>query len=91
MKIFVTIQGEPRKVETNAESHLVVRGACPKCAHEPFCVAGSGRHIGGRDFYVSDAVCLECRERVGEIQVKVETIFGLEEDERMLNGPWRVY
>lgn len=56
----------------------------------PFKVKGkNARHT--HDTYVSDGVALCCERYVGKLEMKVDTIFGIEEDERVLNGPWKVY
>lgn len=51
--------------------------------------AGSMRH--DHDTRYADAIALCCGNRVGWIEAKVSTVFGIEEDERVLAGPWRVY
>jgi hypothetical protein len=37
------------------------------------------------------AICERCQREVGAMLVRVSSIFGLEADLEMLNGPWRVY
>lgn len=64
--------------------------ACPGCS-APLRVLGSGREIGGHDYYRAKGFCASCRAYVGEIRAYVDTIFGLEEDERVLHGRPRVY
>lgn len=54
-------------------------------------VTGEGRHTTGHDSEAAAAVCLDCRRQVGQIEVTSETIFGVEEDLRMLRGRCRVY
>lgn len=56
--------------------HLVVRGGEPTIDY---------------DTYTSKAVCAACGEHLGELKVKVSTLFGIEEDRRVLNGRYRVY
>lgn len=63
---------------------------CPACG-VPLRVLGNGRRIGGHDFYTSNAFCAACRAQVGEVRAYVSTVFGLEEDERVLHGRCRVY
>jgi len=61
-------------------------------AMPPFIkVAGSGIKHTSRDTYFADAIALCCRRKIGTIETQVDTVFGIEEDERVLNGPWRVY
>ena len=63
---------------------------CPFCS-KPLRVQGAGNRIGGRDYYSARGYCADCGQHVGEIRAYVSTIFGLEEDERVLNGRPRVY
>ncbi len=39
----------------------------------------------------SDAGCVACGKTIGKLVVEYDTIFGAEEDERVLNGRPRVY
>ncbi len=47
--------------------------------------------VTGRSTYKSQALCAECAAARGELVVTVSTIFGIEEDERVLYGRARVY
>lgn len=96
MKITVEIIGGEKRSAKPQGDHVVVSGSCPHCEAEPFDakpfnVRGKGITKTDRDSYYADGYCLKCDERVGMIRVKVDTIFGVEEDERVLNGPWKVY
>lgn len=71
--------------------HAAVPGSCPACRAEPFRVAGRGLRVGAADEYHADGYCLDCRARVGRLVAQVSTLFGLEEDARVLGGAWRVY
>jgi hypothetical protein len=87
--------------------HVLPEGACPKCKSGesptapvgrgggPFKVQGHNPRRGpgaaAHDEYHSDAECCACGERVGTLVVKVSTVFGIEEDERVLAGPWKVF
>jgi hypothetical protein len=69
-------------------------GACPYCARTPFMVAGSGRRLDpdhSHDTWLADAGCLACKAWVGYLRAKVSTLFGIEEDERVLRGACKVY
>ena len=71
-------------------------GACPGCGAIPFRIAGGGKERDPRspdDTYRSGGRCMsaDCAAPVGWIYQKVSTIFGLEEDERVLRGRCRVY
>lgn len=63
------------------------------CSCGSSAVVGDGRTPapGKRDEYVARGFCAACRTPRGTIHAKVSTIFGVEEDERVLAGPWRVY
>ena len=54
-------------------------------------VQGNGESVESRDTYRADAHCLACGETIGVLRVKMSTIFGIEEDKRVLNGRCRVY
>jgi hypothetical protein len=90
MKITVEIEGKKHAAKSEG-NYVVVAGACPHCKTEPFNVRGKGINKTDRDSHYADGHCLKCDARVGTIRVKLDTIFGLEEDERVLNGPWKVY
>lgn len=70
-----------------------VRGmaACPVCKVAPVRARGTGKRIESHDTYAANAVFVCCGAPAGVLRVKVDTIFGIEEDERVLAGPWRVY
>jgi hypothetical protein len=92
--IFETRDGETRKGKLpHAEAdHCVVEGACPHCGATPFKAAGvRGSMTKGHDRYTSDAGCVGCKVVTGKLVVVVNTIFGIEEDERVLRGRCRVY
>lgn len=91
MKTTLTVQHDDVRKVQPIDEHAIAEGACPKCKHDPFLVAGTGQSVESHDTYRADAVCLSCKERVGVLRVQVETIFGVEEDERVQGGPWKVY
>jgi hypothetical protein len=66
--------------------------ACPHCGEKPMKVQGTGKHIESHDTYAAGAICLCCGKSVGTLRARMDTIFGLEEDERVLvHGRARVY
>lgn len=69
---------------------VIVDGACPHCEAEPFKAQGRGMSHD-HDTYYAQARCLGCDKAVGQIELHVSTVFGIEEDERVLNGRCRVY
>lgn len=96
MKITITIQERVFSLATPFEGadHAVVEGlgACPSCdAAAPVKVAGNGRRIESHDTYAADGFALCCKAHIGTIRARTSTIFGIEEDERMLHGRARVY
>jgi hypothetical protein len=52
---------------------------------------GAGMSIESRDTYRANAICDRCGHPAGTLRVQVPTMWGIEEDERVLNGPWKVY
>ena len=93
MKITVSVGGTKRAATRPFEGadHVVATGACPHCSIEPFKVRGSGISRNDHDSYYADAECVACGKFVGTIRAKMDTLFGIEEDERVLNGPYKVY
>lgn len=69
---------------------------CPHCGEENMKVAGTGKHIDPdhrHDTYKAQAVHDDehCRGHVGVLRVKVNTLFGIEEDERVFSMGVRIY
>ncbi len=65
---------------------------CPGCnAKGPILVAGAGIERHDHDTYYARAAHVGCGARLGTLCVEVDTIFGIEEDEQVLNGRCRVY
>ena len=66
---------------------------CPGCSPraEEIRVRGTGISRRTHDACIAAAVCASCGGKMGEIVARVDTIFGLEEDERVLRGRPRVY
>ena len=103
MKITLHMDGEggqdPRTLECrlpfDGADYVLVQGdgvtACPSCHGSPFKVQGIGDPARGHDTYSSRAACPGCHAVVGQIVVKMSTIFGCEEDEAVLHGRPRVY
>jgi len=73
------------------DSFCTVDGECPTCGESSFKVRGTGKRIGAHDEWHADGFAICCDEHVGTLVVKVDTIFGIEEDEAVLNGRARVY
>ena len=87
-------QGPARKCKVPFEGadHAVAEGYCPHCMVTPLKVAGvKGTMAKGHDTYTSDGGCLACNTVLGKLVVTVNTLFGIEEDERVLAGRCRVY
>lgn len=72
-------------------SYASVEGwTCAKCGGS--AVAGSGRRIESHSVYASDGGCVACKTISGVIRVQVvDTLFGLEEDERIASMGVRIY
>ena len=63
---------------------------CPHCK-KPLQVQGTGKHIDSYDTYAATAICTACEKAVGKLEVKVNTLFGLEEDERVFSMGVKIY
>lgn len=98
MKVTLHMDGErTRDVQPSGDGRFATAaGACPCCKADPFDVHGTGMTRGGPDprrcdRYTSPAVCLACRVGVGTLVAEMDTLFGLAEDEAVLEGRPRVY
>lgn len=92
MKITVEVNGRARKATLPyecAEFVIVDDVDCPRCG-KPLAVQ-SGQPRVDHDRYRALAWCVVCKAKIGEMVVVVDTIFGIEEDERVLNARCRVY
>lgn len=80
----VPLREEPDRAEASC--------ACPSCG-DPLAVVGDGRRRSDCDrYYFASGYCTGCGEQVGEIRAYPSTLFGIEEDERVLvRGCARVY
>jgi hypothetical protein len=78
----------PLKLSDDAGGAATAETSC-SCG-SPY-VLGSGMQTEGFDGYRAYGFCAKCREPRGTIHARVQTLFGVEEDERVLGGPWRVY
>jgi hypothetical protein len=71
----------------------VAAGECPGCGVTPFHVQGGGcvrqpdsYQADGRSLYRANGRSVCCGDAVGYIFAVADTLFGLEEDERVLEG-----
>lgn len=76
-------RSHPARVPFDGADHVLAQVCCGK-------IVGSNPRAPEHDTYESDAHCA-CGKPVGKIRVRVSTIFGIEEDERVLYGRCRVY
>lgn len=86
--------GETRKLTLafKGVDHADAEGDCPLCGAKAFGVAGANMRVDSHDTYASDAFSTCCKRPAGTIYARVSTVFGIEEDERMLKyGRARVY
>ena len=94
MKIWLEIQrssGIDRRRVTPDGTHGIANGVCPGCGATPFMVQGHGRDRYAHDTLRAASTAMCCGDSVGYIYAKTGTLFGLEEDEAVLNGRARVY
>ncbi len=75
--------------------HLEVDGAsCARCGSTPLRVAGfkgAASTVTTADATYTACGCVACNAHVGTIKREASSIFGEEEDARVLSGGWRVY
>lgn len=79
------------RVPYDGADHVTVKGLCPLCGAADFRVRGQGIHTTTHDTHLARAVSVCCGVDVGELRVTMSTIFGIEEDGRVLHGRPRVY
>ena len=85
---------ERRKVDLpyDGAPHAIAQGTCPHCSKSPFRVAGGNmRDHSEHGVKVSDGACADCRKPIGQLFAKTVTLFGHDEDQRVLAGPWKVF
>lgn len=93
MKLHLVMNGRKirlKKPEDGVAEVEVPKETCPHCK-KPLTVAGGGKHIKNQDTYSAPAGCVSCNMWVGDLEVQVSTLFGLEEDERIANMGIRIY
>ena len=90
MTITVTRDGKKLKAKLPHPQCGFVEVSVP-CACGSVQVRGTGIRETTHDTYVADAVCCGCGRSAGVMRTKVSTVFGIEEDSRVLNGRMRVY
>lgn len=98
MKCWIEINRSGGRVEKRTvkpgEVVGTATGECPnpECKANPFYVKGANmRPMSDDRTYKSDGYCAACGDPVGYIYARPSTIFGLEEDERVIYGRARVY
>jgi hypothetical protein len=91
VKIAVRVDDEERSCSLpENERWIDVNGCCPACKAKELRVIGEkARQEIGHDTVTAPALC--CGAKIGTVHVTLSTIFGLEEDERVLHGRPRVY
>jgi len=94
MKIELKVsEGDVRVCEhlyADAE-YVVPTGECPQCKAKPWAVSGGTPVVQGHDTQTAPAWTRCCGKPAGSLVVTVSTLFGIEEDERVLHGRCRVY
>jgi len=98
MKIFLIREGEPKttlRLPFSGCPHVVLDAPCPACGaeHPEGTQVQGGDAVPSEDDRAYEAVAMAvcCRGRVGILRVEMETLFGVREDEAVLNSRARVY
>ena len=63
------------------------RCPCARCQADPFFVRGSRPNVGTHGAK-AEASCCACGQPVGTLHVEFDTIFGVDEDARVLSGAY---
>ena len=67
-------------------------GKCPSCGASPLKLHATQQEVYSFDTYRGIARCACCNAKVGgHLEVRIDTLFGIEEDERVIHGRCRVY
>ncbi|TMQ09574.1 MAG: hypothetical protein E6J90_14075 [Deltaproteobacteria bacterium] len=91
MKVVVIDAGDRQHVATIAEcGEYVTIAACPSCHAAQPQIRGTGITHHDHNTYYARAVA-QCCGAALRMETRVDTIFGIEEDERVLRGRARVY
>lgn len=91
MKVVVIDSEDRRHPAQIAENNeFVTIGRCPSCRSEEPQIQGTGITHHNHDTYYARAVARCCGAAL-RIETKVSTIFGIDEDNAVLNGRSRVY
>lgn len=72
-------------------SHVEVPGHQCECSRDQTLTVQGGATTEGHDTISARAACTRCRGHVGTLIVTVTTMWGIEEDRRVLAGRARVY
>jgi hypothetical protein len=83
--------GTDTRIVTPRELSGIATGCCPGCEAEPFHVRGGGLRPHDDRTWIANGYCADCGDPVGYIYATADTLFGIEEDERVLRGRPRVY
>jgi hypothetical protein len=95
-KIFLLRDGRRLRLKTpfDGDDHADVVGElCPECGSEVFAVQGGNMRPSEDDrAWEADGVSTCCKTPVGTIRAEVSTIFGVREDQAVLeHGRCRAY
>lgn len=94
MKIELQPTTGPRiraRLPYEGAEYVVLSAPCPSCDTPAAPIAGKGVDTTTHSTHEAEAIATCCGARVGRLIVTLDTLFGIEEDNRVLNGPWRVY
>lgn len=95
MTVVLVLAGAADEVPCTVPSpdadHVLPEGRCPACSAAPWRVSGGPQREVDDRVLVARAACRSCGAWVGELHVRFATLFGFEEDRRVLHGRARVY
>ena len=94
MKISVTTGGKTytaKQLQAGDQFVVAESGQCPHCEAKPLRAYGCGSRQEGHDTITEACRCKDCGQPIGTVRVKVDSLFGIAEDRKVLNGPWKVY
>jgi hypothetical protein len=91
VKVSLVVDGKAYacKLPHSTSSFADVSGWTCECGGTQ--VRGGGVEHHDHDTYYANAHCTKCSKPVGKLTAKVDTLFGIDEDELVLHGRPRVY
>ena len=91
-KLSLVVDGTNYKLDPRSDHALVLDFTCPHRGCKDVGVQGSGKRPSADDrAWEADGYSTCCKKHLGLIRAEVNTLFGVREDQAVLQGRCRVY